>query len=139
MGRSSYLDQWDDSSYRGTYSIIISRSFPCYCLPSAHVMVVRSMVLRSYAAVPFDQSGSEASGIMLSLNSSVLQLAMAAGAGIGGIIVEKASLSSISWIGAAGVAVAAGTAVASLGLSRSHSRRKALQQSLLKAEAQKLA
>ncbi|WP_240418629.1 MFS transporter [Paenibacillus periandrae] len=81
----------------------------------------------------------EASGIMLSLNSSVLQLAMAAGAGIGGVIVEKASLSSISWIGAAGVAVAAGTAVASLGLSRSHSRRKALQQSLLKAEAQKLA
>ncbi|SFL81974.1 MFS transporter, DHA1 family, purine base/nucleoside efflux pump [Paenibacillus sp. 1_12] len=77
----------------------------------------------------------EASGIMLSLNSSVLQLAMAAGAGIGGIIVEKASLSSISWLGAAGVAVAAGTAAASLGLSRSISRRKALQQTLHKVEA----
>ncbi|MCR8635240.1 MFS transporter [Paenibacillus radicis (ex Xue et al. 2023)] len=65
----------------------------------------------------------EATGIMLSLNSSVLQLAMAAGAGIGGVIVEQASLSSISWIGAAGVTIAAGTVAASLGLSRS--RRKA--------------
>jgi MFS transporter, DHA1 family, putative efflux transporter len=41
----------------------------------------------------------EASGIMLSLNSSVLQFAMAAGAGIGGIVVNQASLASISWIG----------------------------------------
>ncbi|MBD3918369.1 MFS transporter [Paenibacillus sp. PR3] len=49
----------------------------------------------------------EATSIMLSLNSSVLQLAMAAGAGIGGIIVESASLTAITWIGAAGVAVAA--------------------------------
>ncbi|ULL18594.1 MFS transporter [Paenibacillus sp. H1-7] len=60
----------------------------------------------------------EASGIMLSLNSSVLQLAMAAGAGIGGVVVEHASLTSITWIGAAGVTVAAATAAASLGLSR---------------------
>jgi DHA1 family putative efflux transporter-like MFS transporter len=55
-----------------------------------------------------------ASGIMLSLNSSVLQLAMAAGAGIGGIIVEQVSLPSISWIGALGVAVSAGIAIVSL-------------------------
>lgn len=65
----------------------------------------------------------EASGIMLSLNSSVLQLAMAAGAGIGGIIVVQAPLASISWVGAASVAVAAATAAASLGLFRSRSHR----------------
>ncbi|GAA4865397.1 MFS transporter [Paenibacillus vulneris] len=69
------------------------------------------------------QQAPEASGIMLSLNSSVLQLAMAAGAGIGGVVVEQASLTSISWIGAAGVTVAAATAAASLGLSRSEARK----------------
>jgi DHA1 family putative efflux transporter-like MFS transporter len=68
----------------------------------------------------------KASGIMLSLNTSVLQLAMAAGAGIGGIVVNQASLSSISWIGAAGVAVAAVTALASLRVSRSSSRSNQL-------------
>ncbi|WP_426451806.1 MFS transporter [Paenibacillus sp. S-38] len=60
----------------------------------------------------------QASGIMLSLNSSVLQLAMAAGAGIGGVVIQGVSLASISWIGAAGVAVAAVTAAASLRRSR---------------------
>ncbi|WP_314585589.1 MFS transporter [Paenibacillus terrigena] len=64
----------------------------------------------------------EASGIMLSLNTSILQLAMAAGAGIGGFAIEQISLASISWIGAAGVAVAAGTAALSLGLSRFRAR-----------------
>ncbi|MCZ8522556.1 MULTISPECIES: MFS transporter [Paenibacillus] len=63
----------------------------------------------------------QASGIMLSLNSSVLQLAMAAGAGIGGIVVQQASLAAISWIGAAGVAVAALMAAASLRRTRSSS------------------
>lgn len=48
----------------------------------------------------------ESSSIMLSLNSSVMQLSMAAGAGIGGIAVSAISLSSITWIGAAGVAIA---------------------------------
>jgi len=66
----------------------------------------------------------EASGIMLSLNTSILQLAMAAGAGIGGFAIEQISLSSISWIGAAGVTVAAGTAAVSLGLSRSRARAR---------------
>lgn len=66
----------------------------------------------------------QASGIMLSLNTSVLQLAMAAGAGIGGVVVEQASLTAISWIGAAGVAVAAGVAAVSLGLSRSRTDSK---------------
>jgi DHA1 family putative efflux transporter-like MFS transporter len=48
----------------------------------------------------------EASSIMLSLNSSVMQLSMAAGAGLGGVVVGQISLSSITWIGAAGVVVA---------------------------------
>ncbi|RKN72987.1 MFS transporter [Paenibacillus ginsengarvi] len=81
----------------------------------------------------------EASGIMLSLNSSILQLAMAAGAGIGGIVVERVSLSAVSWIGAAGVAVAALTAALSLGLSRSRalsrSRQRAEERSVAQAEA----
>ena len=48
----------------------------------------------------------ESSGILLGLNQSMMQLAMAAGAGIGGIFVEKVSLSSITWFGALGVAIA---------------------------------
>lgn len=71
------------------------------------------------------QQAPDASGIMLSLNNSVVQLAMAAGAGIGGAVVEQASLTSISWIGAAVVIVGAATAAASFGLSRSEARRKA--------------
>ncbi|GAA0850984.1 MFS transporter [Paenibacillus glucanolyticus] len=46
------------------------------------------------------------SGVMLGLNQSMMQLSMAAGAGIGGVAVEQISLSSITWIGAVGVAVA---------------------------------
>ncbi|MCA0757728.1 MFS transporter [Paenibacillus sp. N4] len=65
-----------------------------------------------------------ASGIMLSLNSSVLQLGMAAGAGLGGVVAEQASLSSIGWIGATGVILAAATATASFGISRKHALRK---------------
>ncbi len=48
----------------------------------------------------------EASGVMLSLNQSMMQLAMAAGAGMGGIAVESFSLSSITWLGAAGIVIA---------------------------------
>lgn len=46
------------------------------------------------------------SGVMLGLNQSMMQLAMAAGAGIGGIAIEKISLSSTTWIGVAGVVIA---------------------------------
>ncbi|NQX62534.1 MFS transporter [Paenibacillus qinlingensis] len=60
----------------------------------------------------------EATSIMLSLNSSVVQLAMAAGAGIGGIVVEASSLTAVTWIGAAGVAVAALMSAASFGYFR---------------------
>ncbi|AET62050.1 arabinose efflux permease [Paenibacillus terrae HPL-003] len=48
----------------------------------------------------------ESSGVMLSLNQSTMQLAMAAGAGIGGVVVGQVSLASITWFGAAGVAIA---------------------------------
>ncbi|WP_405078781.1 MFS transporter [Paenibacillus chitinolyticus] len=48
----------------------------------------------------------ESSGIMLSLNNSVMQLSMAAGAGVGGIIVGSVSLNAVTWIGAVGVAAA---------------------------------
>ncbi|UUZ79331.1 MFS transporter [Paenibacillus sp. P26] len=46
------------------------------------------------------------SGIMLGLNQSMMQLSMAAGAGLGGIAVDRLSLSSITWFGAIGVAIA---------------------------------
>lgn len=69
----------------------------------------------------------EASSIMLSLNSSVLQLAMAAGAGIGGVVVEGTSLTAITWIGAAGVAVAAVLASASFGYFRVGASRRLAQ------------
>ncbi|MFX3635287.1 MAG: MFS transporter [Candidatus Pristimantibacillus sp.] len=75
-----------------------------------------------------------ASGIMLSLNSSILQLGMAAGAGLGGIVVEQVSLSSISWIGAAGVIVAVGTVAASARTSQVQ-RRKLEDRNLLKTGA----
>lgn len=70
----------------------------------------------------------EASSIMLSLNSSVIQFAMAAGAGIGGIIVEQADLASISWIGAAGVGAAALIAAAAFGYFRSPAASRAKRQ-----------
>lgn len=46
------------------------------------------------------------SGIMLSLNQSMMQLSMAAGAGIGGIMVDRVSLSSVTWAAMVGVAIA---------------------------------
>lgn len=46
------------------------------------------------------------SGIMLSLNQSTMQLSMAAGAGIGGVMIDRVSLSSVSWVGMVGVAIA---------------------------------
>jgi DHA1 family putative efflux transporter-like MFS transporter len=49
----------------------------------------------------------EASGIMLSLNSSFVQLGFAAGAGIGGVAMAGWPIMAISWIGAASVALAA--------------------------------
>jgi DHA1 family putative efflux transporter-like MFS transporter len=56
----------------------------------------------------------ESSGIMLSLNNSTIQLAMAVGAGIGGGAVEQISLSSITWVAAVGIALAVGAVIISL-------------------------
>jgi DHA1 family putative efflux transporter-like MFS transporter len=64
----------------------------------------------------------EASGIMLSLNTSVLQLAMAAGAGVGGIVVSGISLSAVGWLGAAGVAVAVVLAAWTFAYSRNETK-----------------
>jgi len=64
----------------------------------------------------------EASGIMLSLNSSFVQLGFAAGAGIGGIAAGSGSMLAISWIGAIAVACAGCVAIVSFGLFRSTSK-----------------
>ncbi|MEH7306903.1 MFS transporter [Neobacillus drentensis] len=66
----------------------------------------------------------EASGIMLSLNSTFVQLGFAAGAGIGGIAVGGSSILAICWIGTAAVAVALFITVASIGLTRSLSSER---------------
>lgn len=60
----------------------------------------------------------EASGIMLSLNSSFVQLGFAVGAGIGGVAVAGSSIMAISWIGASSVAFAACILTVSFGRSR---------------------
>jgi len=60
----------------------------------------------------------EASGIMLSLNSSFVQLGFAVGAGIGGIAVGGSSIMIVSCLGAAAIAIALCIAVASFGFRR---------------------
>ncbi|GGG61542.1 MFS transporter [Paenibacillus radicis (ex Gao et al. 2016)] len=78
-----------------------------------------------------------ATGIMLSLNSSVLQLGMAAGAGLGGIIVEQGSLHAVSWIGAVGVAVA--VSITTIAYRRSvRSRSSSISNSVATEESQVL-
>ncbi|CAG7617468.1 MFS transporter [Paenibacillus allorhizosphaerae] len=99
----------------------------CAKSPAAMIPLLMIWAFSAWSSGPTQQYylitlAPAASGIMLSLNTSVLQLAMAAGAGIGGVVVEQSSLSSITWIGAAGVAVAAGTAAVSFRLSRSRSQ-----------------
>lgn len=63
----------------------------------------------------------EASGIMLSLNSSFVQFGFAAGAGVGGIAMSRWSTMGISWIGAISVTLAAIIAAVSFDFSRSSS------------------
>jgi MFS transporter, DHA1 family, putative efflux transporter len=60
----------------------------------------------------------EASGIMLSLNSSFVQFGFAAGAGIGGIAVKGAAITAITWGGAVSVGVAAIVAAISFGRTK---------------------
>jgi DHA1 family putative efflux transporter-like MFS transporter len=59
----------------------------------------------------------EASGIMLSLNSSFVQLGFAVGAGIGGISIDGSSVMIVSWIGFVSVIFALCVATASMGVS----------------------
>lgn len=63
----------------------------------------------------------EASGIMLSLNSSFTQFGFAAGAAVGGITMSSWSVTGISWVGAAAVALGAIIAAVSFDFSRSSS------------------
>ncbi|MFB9327084.1 MFS transporter [Paenibacillus aurantiacus] len=63
----------------------------------------------------------EATGVMLGLNQSMMQLSMAAGAGLGGAAIETVSLSFTPWLGAAGVAVAI---VAALLICRLNGKQK---------------
>jgi MFS transporter, DHA1 family, putative efflux transporter len=66
----------------------------------------------------------EASGIVLSLNSSFVQIGFAVGAAIGGIAVGS-SILEICWIGAASVVIAVFVASISFGLTRTFSKRAA--------------
>lgn len=59
----------------------------------------------------------EASGIMLSLYGSFIQLGIAAAAGIGGIAVKATSVHAVSWTGAISVAIAAIIAAVSFSIN----------------------
>jgi len=60
----------------------------------------------------------KASGILLSLNNSILQLGMALGALIGGLLVEGISLKAVGWFGGIGVAIGLIPAIYSLSRRR---------------------
>jgi len=60
----------------------------------------------------------QASGIILSVNNSIVQLGMAVGAVIGGIIVDSISLTAAGWLGGIGVALGLIPAVYSLTMRR---------------------
>jgi DHA1 family putative efflux transporter-like MFS transporter len=98
---------------------------------SSAVTVISLLMLWAIAAWTFGPTQNfnllsiapEASGIILSLNSTFVQLGFAAGAGIGGIAMGGSSILVICWIGAAAVAVALFVTVASLGLTRTFSKR----------------
>ncbi|NRS47766.1 MFS transporter [Brevibacillus sp. HB2.2] len=73
----------------------------------------------------------KASGIILSLNTSIVQLGMAVGAVIGGMVVENISLQAVGWIGAIGVAIALLPAVVSLSMrSQSDIRGQELSETI---------
>lgn len=83
-------------------------------LPHSWLLVAVLLVLWSFAAWstgPTQQFNlvriePNYSGIMLGLNQSMMQLSMAAGAGMGGIIIDQVSLSSVTWFGMIGVVLA---------------------------------
>jgi DHA1 family putative efflux transporter-like MFS transporter len=71
----------------------------------------------------------EAAGVLMSLNASVVQLGMAAGAVVGGIVAGGPALGAIGWTGAAavGVGVAIATASSRLAGAASMRRERALE------------
>ncbi|MEN0647620.1 MFS transporter [Caldifermentibacillus hisashii] len=73
----------------------------------------------------------ESSSVLLGLNQSMMQLAMAAGAGIGGIFVERISLTSITWLGALGVTIAIGFTILT---SRSTSKKISVDCNVVKSQ-----
>ncbi|MCD9021536.1 hypothetical protein [Cohnella silvisoli] len=75
----------------------------------------------------------ESSGIMLSLNNSVIQVAMAVGAGIGGGAAKQISLYSVTWFAAVGIALAVAAVILSLRYVRSTSSQRSGRQSILEA------
>lgn len=75
----------------------------------------------------------ESPGIMLSLNNSTIQLAMAVGAGIGGTAVEQISLSSITWVAAVGIILAVGAVISSLRYVSSPSGQTTDRESIMEA------
>lgn len=60
----------------------------------------------------------QASGIILSLNNSIVQMGMAVGAVIGGFVVESVSLAAVGWLGGVGVAIGLIPAIFSLSMRR---------------------
>jgi DHA1 family putative efflux transporter-like MFS transporter len=60
----------------------------------------------------------QSSGIILSLNNSIVQLGMAVGAVIGGITVESISLTAVGWLGGVVVAIGIIPAIFSLSMRR---------------------
>lgn len=117
-------DRWGvQKTLLGGMSLHIIMLILLSLVTNSYISVLIILILWSFAAWssgPTQQYNlatiePESSGILLGLNQSVMQLAMAAGAGIGGIFVEKVSLSSVTWIGALGVTIAI---VVTLALSR---------------------
>lgn len=105
-------------------------------LTSSWVLVVVVLVLWSFAAWssgPTQQYNliriePNYSGVMLGLNQSTMQLSMAAGAGIGGLAVDRVSLSSIPWIGTIGVAIAVAASLLLFSWIRQEARKEGMPQ-----------
>lgn len=101
-------------------------------IPGTSIFLVFAVLvlwsLFSWAASPSQQYdlltlSPKTSGVMLALNTSVLQLAIAAGAGLGGIVINYISLQAITWIAAASVAVAAMISAVLFGMISYRSRQ----------------
>lgn len=105
-------------------------------LTGSWVLVVAVLVLWSFAAWssgPTQQYNlirikPNYSGVMLGLNQSTMQLSMAAGAGIGGLAVDRVSLSSIPWFGTIGVAIAVAASLLLFSWIRQEERKEGMSQ-----------